>query len=173
MSVGYHLTAYGGRDDGLFRAGIMESGGSISANTLRNESYYQDSFDALAAQVGCADVADVLQCLRGVPFETLNAALNGTDGSPAYSSFMPLIDGDLIQTPGSMQLNQHAFVRVPIIAGTNSDEGTSFGPTGINSTEGFYSYLTGKRPSIFSSSSSSSIYTREDPCAVIHSFIIY
>lgn len=29
MSVGYHLTAYGGRDDGLFRGAIMQSGGTI------------------------------------------------------------------------------------------------------------------------------------------------
>lgn len=143
MSVGYHLTAYGGRDDGLFRGGIMESGGSISAGALRNETYYQDDFDALARQVGCAEVADVLQCLRGVPFEKLNTALNGTDGLPAYSSFTPMIDGDFVQTRGSVQLDQHAFVRVPIIAGTNSDEGTSFGPIGINTTAQFYSYLTG------------------------------
>ena len=55
MSVGYHLTAYGGRDDGLFRGGIMESGGSISAMAQRDESYYQDSFDKLASQVDCAN----------------------------------------------------------------------------------------------------------------------
>lgn len=141
MSVGYHLTAYGGRDDKLFRGGIMESGGSISAGALRNDSYYQDSFDSLTAQVGCSKATDALQCLREVPFEKLNAALNGTDGSPTYL-FQPTIDNDLIQTRGSKQLDQHAFVRVPIIAGTNSDEGTSFGPTGINTTQQFYSYLT-------------------------------
>ena len=32
MSVGYHLIAYGGRDDRLFRAAIMESEGSINAS---------------------------------------------------------------------------------------------------------------------------------------------
>lgn len=147
MSVGYHLTAYGGRDDGLFRGGIMESGGSISASALHNATYYQDQFDALASKVGCADVADKLQCLREVPFEKLNGAINGTNGSPAYE-FSPYVDGDLVRTRGSEQLNQHEFVQVPIIAGTNSDEGTSFGPTGLNTTQQFYSYLTG----LFSSS---------------------
>lgn len=148
MSVGYHLTAYGGRDDGLFRGGIMESGGSISAGALHNESYYQDSFDSLAAQVGCSKdpTEDALQCLREVPFEKLNAALNDTSGSPTYL-FQPTVDNDFIQTRGSEQLNTHAFVRVPIIAGTNSDEGTSFGPTGINTTQQFYSYLTSNETS--------------------------
>lgn len=146
MSIGYHLTAYGGRDDKLFRGGILESGGSISAGALRNESHFQDSFDKLVSQVGCQKEADALQCLREVPFERLNAALNTTSGSPAYM-FQPAIDNDFIQTRGSEQLDQHAFVRVPIIAGTNSDEGTSFGPTGINTTEQFYSYLTNNKTS--------------------------
>lgn len=146
MSVGYHLTAYGGRDDKLFRAGIMESGGSISAGALGDETYYQDVFDALVDKVGCsASEKGALQCLREVPFEELNAACNGTGGSPAYA-FSPVIDGDFVRSRGSVQLGQHEFVRVPIIAGTNSDEGTSFGPTGINTTNQFFSYLTGSPP---------------------------
>jgi carboxylesterase type B len=28
-SVGWHLTAFNGRDDGLFRAGIMQSGNPV------------------------------------------------------------------------------------------------------------------------------------------------
>lgn len=142
MSVGYHLTAYGGRDDGLFRGGIMQSGGSISAMPQRDETYYQDSFDKLASQVGCSNAEDKLQCLREVPFEKLNSALNGTGGTPAYE-FSPVLDGDFVKTRGSAQLDKHAFIHVPIIAGTNSDEGTSFGPTGINTTDQFYAYLTG------------------------------
>jgi hypothetical protein len=34
------------------------------------------------------------------------------------------------------------FVKVPIITGTNTDEGTAFGPVGINTTEQFFAYLT-------------------------------
>ncbi|KAI2786228.1 hypothetical protein POX_g08610 [Penicillium oxalicum] len=143
MSVGYQLTAYGGRDDKLFRAGIMESGGSINpnfANTL-NFTTFQASYDNLTAAVNCSGVPDTLQCLREVPFDTLNAALNGTDGNPAYS-FTPVVDGDIMQKFGSVQLDNHEFVNVPIISGTNSDEGTGFGPVGINTTEQWYQYLT-------------------------------
>ncbi|KAJ5886953.1 uncharacterized protein N7473_009627 [Penicillium subrubescens] len=140
MSVGYQLTAYGGRDDKLFRAGIMESGGSISAST-GNFTTYQSSYDTLAASVNCSNAVDSLQCLREVPFETLNSVLNGTDGSSAYD-FSPVVDGDFLRTYGSVQLNNHEFVKIPIISGTNMDEGTAFGPKGINTTEQWYEYLT-------------------------------
>ncbi|KAF5858013.1 hypothetical protein ETB97_004978 [Aspergillus alliaceus] len=140
MSVGTHLIAYGGRDDGLFRGAIMESGGSIAANPV-NDTGYQAMYDEVVAKVGCSNANDTLQCLREVPFEELNAAFNGTDGNPAYF-FRPAVDQDLVRGPGSDQLERHEFVKVPILAGTNTDEGTSFGPTGINSTAQFYEYLT-------------------------------
>lgn len=143
-SVGYHLTAFGGRDDKLFRAGIMESGGSITSSP-GNYTIFQSSYDTLVTNVNCANTADSLQCLREVPFETLNAVLNGTDGSSEYN-FAPVVDGDFVRNWGSIQLSKHEFVKVPIISGTNTDEGTEFGPTGINTTEQWYEYLTGKEP---------------------------
>lgn len=94
------------------------------------------------AQVGCSNAKDTLQCLREVPFATLNSALNGTDGSSSYS-FGPVVDGDFVQKWGSIQLDNHEFVKVPVLAGTNTDEGTAFGPTGINTTQEWYDYLTG------------------------------
>lgn len=141
MSVGYHLTAYGGRDDKLFRAGIMQSGGSIAASAS-NYTTFQSDYDAITSKVGCSDVVDSLQCLREVPFESLNSVFNGTDGDSDYN-FSPVVDGDFIRNWGSIQLNKHAFVKVPIISGTNTDEGTAFGPRGINTTEEWYDYLTG------------------------------
>ncbi|KAJ5793531.1 Carboxylesterase type B [Penicillium paradoxum] len=140
MSVGYHLTAYGGRDDKLFRAGIMQSGGSIAIRAS-NCTTFQSQYDRLISKVGCSDVVDSLQCLREVPFDKLNTALNGTKGESDYN-FFPVVDGDLIRNWGSIQLNKHAFVKVPIIIGSNTDEGTAFGPTGINTTEEWYEYLT-------------------------------
>lgn len=119
----------------------MESGGTIAASPA-NYTGYQALYDELAGQVGCSDVVDSLQCLREVPFEKLNAALNTTSGNSDFN-FGPVIDGDIIRDWGSLQLDKHEFVKVPILAGTNTDEGTAFGPTGINTTEEFYAYLTG------------------------------
>ncbi|KAL4916162.1 Alpha/Beta hydrolase protein [Aspergillus aurantiobrunneus] len=141
MSVGSHLIAYGGRDDGLFRGAIMQSGGSITASAATNTSSDQRMYDEIVEKVGCTGSPDTLQCLREVPFEELNSVFNGTGGNPAYG-FSPSVDGDLIREWGSTQLDKQEFVKVPIIAGTNTDEGASFGPRGINTTEQFYAYLT-------------------------------
>jgi cholinesterase len=152
MSVGYHLIAYGGRDDGLFRAGILESGGPITPS-LVNITQMQNSYDLLVAQTNCSQSPDSLQCMRELPFETLNAVLNNTQnvaGSASTSSFQfssPVVDGDLIRDWGSVQLNRSQFVKVAILAGTNTDEGASFGPVGINTTEQFSEYLTSQSSS--------------------------
>ncbi|KAK3615626.1 hypothetical protein LTR56_026484 [Elasticomyces elasticus] len=132
-SVGWHLTAYNGRDDGLFRAGIMESGNPVNYNSYREMDVWQPTYDSLVNVTGCTTAIDTLDCLRHVPYEELNAALNGTE----LSSFSPVVDGDFIQRFASIQLAEGAFVKVPIIDGANTDEGTAFGPRGINTTEQF------------------------------------
>ncbi|MCJ1247039.1 hypothetical protein MMC30_004250 [Trapelia coarctata] len=61
--------------------------------------------------------------------------------TPFKSGFAPVIDGDFIQRNGSIQLLEGDFVHVPIISGSNTDEGASFGPVGINNATGFLHYL--------------------------------
>lgn len=62
-SVAMHLLAYGGRDDGLFYQGIMESGSMTTPNFFP-VGYYQPSYDNLTAYVGCNESVDSLECLR-------------------------------------------------------------------------------------------------------------
>lgn len=141
MSVGLHLTAYNGRDDGLFRAAIMDSGGPLFSSAQSRS--LQSQYNNLTEQAGCASSADTLQCLRELPFEQLNSVINTTGLS---SAFGPRIDNDLIYTHSSVQLANENFVHVPIIIGANSDEGTSFSPQQINTTEDFETALNGKAP---------------------------
>ncbi|KAI9691724.1 MAG: hypothetical protein M1822_007796 [Bathelium mastoideum] len=117
---------YNGRDDHLFRGGIMESGNPVLYTNLRNASYFQDEYEDVVNSAGCGGASDGLECLRQVPFATLNSVLNNS----AYSWF-PYFDGDLNQRYGSQQLKDGSFVKVPIIDGANSDEGTAFSPTGV------------------------------------------
>lgn len=71
------LTKFLGRDDGLFRAAIAESGGPAvnffySAGPGFNATSPQVAYDTLLNSTGCDD----LNCLRALPFDTLNNALN-------------------------------------------------------------------------------------------------
>ncbi|KAK4547273.1 hypothetical protein LTR36_000928 [Oleoguttula mirabilis] len=138
-SVGWHLTAYNGRDDGLFRAGIMESGNPVNYGSYRTDIEYQPLYDVIVANSSCQNATDTLDCLRHVPFATINAIFNTTTIADAWN---PIVDGDIIARWSSLQLAEGAFVKVPIIDGANSDEGTAFGPTGINTTADFAEHIT-------------------------------
>lgn len=147
-SVGWHLTAYNGRDDGLFRAGIMESGNPVNYQSYRDSTTYQPYYDNVTMLVGCANATDTLECLRHVPYETLDAAFNGS----LADVWQPIVDGDFIQRWASIQLSEGDFVHVPIIDGANSDEGTAFGPMGINTTEQFLAQVNSNNTQAFISS---------------------
>ncbi|KAL4913716.1 Alpha/Beta hydrolase protein [Aspergillus aurantiobrunneus] len=145
-SVGFHLTAYGGRDDKLFRAAILQSGNPIYYGAQNGTQRSQAYFESVVSKVGCYDAWDRIQCLREVPFLTLNATIDESIGT---GTFAPTIDGDLVQNYGSQQLRKGQFVKVPIITGANSDEGASLGATGINTTEDFKATLSSFLPSSF------------------------
>ncbi|KXT06800.1 hypothetical protein AC578_7089 [Pseudocercospora eumusae] len=139
-SVGWHLTAYDGRDDGLFRAGIMQSGNPVNYGSYRTNVKFQPQYDALVNATNCSTATDSLSCLRSIPSDTL-ANLFNTTTSISYG-WSPIVDGDFIQRWASIQLAEGAFVKVPVIDGANTDEGTAFGPTGINTTADFAATIT-------------------------------
>lgn len=129
-------TAFGGRDDKLFRGMIAESGPPLQ------EGYYplplaNAVYENVTRDTGCSTAADKLQCLRDLPYNTLDQALNTT------YPFLPAVDGDFNQQLGSIQLAQGEFTKTPFLVGTNSDEGTSFEPLGINTDQDFIGYLNG------------------------------
>lgn len=139
MSVGYHLVAYNGRDDRLFRGAIMQSGNSVQPNAQYTADHFDAPYQALVDNVNCTSAEDVLACLRHVPFDALNTAVNTTDATV----WLPVLDGDFVARSASYQLESGDYVHVPIISGANSDEGTAFGPSGINTTEQFLEYIEG------------------------------
>lgn len=118
----------------------MQSGGPILFGSQGGANNTQAAFDQVVSQVGCASSGDRLQCLREVPFHTLNATVDGTLSSTA--GFGIVTDGDFVQDYGSVQLSRGQFAKVPIMIGTNSDEGASFAPYGINTTEQFEASLS-------------------------------
>lgn len=140
-SVGFHLTAFGGRDDKLFRAAIMQSGNPIAYGAFNGSIHNQPMYDSIVKGVNCSQALNTLDCLRATPFETLNGYINGTN-STLPTAFDPIVDGDFIERYGSLQLEEGQFVRVPIIDGANSDEGTAFSKQGINTTADLHNAIS-------------------------------
>ncbi|KAF1997114.1 alpha/beta-hydrolase [Amniculicola lignicola CBS 123094] len=137
LSVGMQLTAYGGRNDKLFRGAIMQSGNPINYGTF---DYPPFDFLNASSLLGCnTTTTSTLDCLRALPFSTLNTFINSTLGQ---FSWKPIIDHDFIRGLTSIQLSRGEFVHVPIISGANSDEGTAFGPLGVNTSTDFHNLLT-------------------------------
>ncbi|ETN23908.1 hypothetical protein PPTG_00398 [Phytophthora nicotianae INRA-310] len=137
-SVGYQLLAYGGRDDGLFRGAIMQSGAPASSS-YANASSWDVYYNNITSAANCSSVTDTLDCLRQVPVDALSSIFNSSVAASA--SFRPVIDGDYLQDTGANLLRDGKFVHVPILHGANHDEGSAFGTWGINSTDEFLDYL--------------------------------
>jgi carboxylesterase type B len=144
-SIGTHLIAYGGRDDKIFRGGIMESGAPIAFAPAMNASSWDKYYNNITKATNCRSATNTLACLRKVPIGQLNAVLNSsvTAHVPGWGGH---IDGDFIQMSPAEQLNQGKFVHVPILQGTNFDEGTSFGAKGINTTAQFLAVVESGGP---------------------------
>jgi carboxylesterase type B len=119
----------------------MQSGNPVHFNALMDHLGSADMYNELLSRTPCVSAESPLECLRQLPAPELNTAINTTTGALNTTNFMPFVDGDFIQKRTSIQLAAGDFVHVPIISGANSDEGTAFGPVGINSTEDFYNAI--------------------------------
>ncbi len=124
QSIAYHLFSYGGRNDGLYRGAIMESGGPTGTQ-VQDLAYYTAPLENLTRTVGCWTAKDQLACLRGLSQQQLFSAQSS-------QTWNPIIDGDFLTGYPSQLIQKDQFVRVPLLIGANTDEGTSFSVSGIN-----------------------------------------
>ncbi|KAL3601460.1 hypothetical protein FPOAC2_05721 [Fusarium poae] len=129
-NVGYQATAYGGRDDKLFRGIIAQSG--ADGTDMKNLTQPERRYNIIAEAAGCGDASDKLSCLREVSFEKLNATSTKVPGN-----FYPVVDNDFIPDYPSKLLENGKFVKVPLMTGTNADEGSFFAGPGVDNDEQF------------------------------------
>ncbi|KZT28132.1 putative triacylglycerol lipase [Neolentinus lepideus HHB14362 ss-1] len=126
-SIVYHLTAYGGRNDGLFHAVAAES---QSFATLLTPELSQYQYNNLVIRAGCTGVPDTLACLRnlttaGLQTININTASPGAQYAPLYM-YGPTIDGALLPDLTYRLFADGHFIRVPAIFGDDTNEGTIF-----------------------------------------------
>lgn len=157
-SVDLQLSAYDGRDDGLFHAAAGESQSFGTQNTVE-EAQYQ--YDGLVLRTGCSNSTDTLNCLRNLPVATLTKndidmpTPGGPGGDPVFM-YSTVIDGNFTTDYSYNLYAQGKFVKVPVMFGyaahdscpsrTNmlsddTNEGTIFAPTTISSYTGMNTFL--------------------------------
>lgn len=145
-SVALHTLAYGGRDDGLFVGAVAESVFVPTLPMCADVAYkfWRAVHAVCPGSAGSGDngnndvsaVAEALACMRTLPVELLQHRANvpssfqfhsnaSTEG-PGTAGFYwgPCVDGDLITDRPSVLFRQGRFVRVPMLYGVASDEGT-------------------------------------------------
>jgi para-nitrobenzyl esterase len=114
---------------GLFAAAIMESGTCAArlAPTPKLAEAEAEG-DTFASSLGCAgNDTDAAACLREKPAEQVLATVGGdsvTGGATIPLS--PIVDGRVLPKEPDVLLKSGKFNRVPVIIGSNSDEGTTF-----------------------------------------------
>lgn len=125
---------------GLLQRAIMESRTAfIPFYNLKNSWYGRPPMEALgervAEKLGCLQSADPLACLRARTAEQVLSACDATIPGAALQGrkgnlFEPVVDGWILPDDPSELFDSGKQARVPLIAGSNRNEGTMFLPHG-------------------------------------------
>jgi len=116
-SMSNHLTAP--KSFGLYQSVILESG-SFSDWVSVNLECAEDTYNNILSETNCADV----NCLRSLDAITLKRASMKTYGK--FCGYAPVVDGVELTTHPWIALANGDINDVPILHGTNSDEGSIF-----------------------------------------------
>ncbi len=111
---------------GLFSRAILESGACITRETSLPAASAEVGGERMASALGC-DGTDAMACLRAKPAEDVAGALPERDGVTGSNSWAPATGLDVLpETPREAFATGH-FNKVPVIDGSNRDEGRLFG----------------------------------------------
>ncbi|KAL1629157.1 hypothetical protein SLS56_005600 [Neofusicoccum ribis] len=143
------LTAYGGRDDGLFHAAAAES---QSFGNIYTFSESQFMYDNLVIRTGCASYSDTLACLQSLPVELLqaenfNTPLIGAQSPPLYM-YSTTIDYDLVPDYTYKLFAEGNFINVPTIFGDDTNGGTVFTPKNTSTIGDSDTFLKDQFPAL-------------------------
>lgn len=122
LSVSLHLVSPG--SDGLFDRAIMQGG--FASYRWRTREDGETQGDAFATALVCVDPAQVLACLRSKTRDQVLRALPvGTEqlAETGRTHWSPIVDGLIIPDQPRWLYERGAFSSVPIIIGSNRDEG--------------------------------------------------
>ena len=125
---------------GLFSAAILQSGACVTPEASLPVGIAEAGGARMAEDLGCSG-PDAMDCLRALPAETLAATASQRPGVTGPNSWSPTTGLDVLPRPPRAAFAAGRFNRVPVIDGTNRDEGRLF------------SYLRGLRADLLTEAS--------------------
>jgi acetylcholinesterase len=130
------LTAYGGRDEGLFVGAVAQSSFWPTSPAVAEVEY---QYQRVLNGTGCGTAAEPLSCLRSLNVSSLlevNTAspFPGATGNPLWY-FLPVKDGDLIRDDKWKMFDQGRFIKVPLLIANDNNEGSSFAVNAATSAD--------------------------------------
>ncbi|GAB1212872.1 hypothetical protein ATERTT37_002021 [Aspergillus terreus] len=148
-SVTLLLSAYGGRDDHLFHGAAAESQSFAGMLTLDESQFL---YNNLVIRTGCASDTDTLACLRrldtaSLQLQNIQTPLPRAQQAPLYL-YGPTIDEDLVPDYTYRLFHEGKFIKVPVIFGDASDEGTVFVPKNSSSLGEADTFIQNQFPEI-------------------------
>ncbi|KAL3475334.1 Alpha/Beta hydrolase protein [Aspergillus californicus] len=148
-SVTLLLSAYNGRDDGLFHAAIAESQSFAPMLTIDEAQF---AYDNLVTRTGCNSAVDTLACLRDLDIAALQrqniaTPLPGAEEPPLYF-YAPVVDDDLVPDYTYRLFFEGKFIKVPVIFGDVTNEGTTFVPQNLTSISAANTFLKSQFPAL-------------------------
>ncbi|KAF7291793.1 Carboxylic ester hydrolase [Mycena chlorophos] len=125
----FHLIANGGTNGNLFRAAMGDSP-SLSFLPEYNSTYIEGIYSQFVDFTNCTGLADsaTLACLRALPADSIALAGNEVylNRTASIFAFGPYTDGVFIQQRPVEAFKSGAFARVPVLFGSNTDEGANW-----------------------------------------------
>ncbi|KAG8160572.1 hypothetical protein KVR01_010108 [Diaporthe batatas] len=157
-SIGYHLQSYTDADDAPFHGAIMESGGATARATLasshpRTEQQFGEFLLAAGIEPSQTRADHVFPILRSLPLETIlyaSSTVFSRYQDPIRWPFQPVIEslpshdgrgggdggdgdnGDVIVDLPINRFRRGRHLRIPVLAGFNTNEGTVFASPAVD-----------------------------------------
>lgn len=101
-------------------------------------TYYRTAYQTILSATSCT----TLFCLRELPASTLTRIF----ASSPMAFANPIIDNVILHRLPSLSVFAHKFAKVPLLMGSVSDEGTSFTPLTLNTTQDFRDFVVNTDP---------------------------
>lgn len=123
-SACYLMTSPG--SEGLFQRVIMQSGGCLEPSSLVSAEATARAGPEFARSLGCEDGPGQAACLKGLPAWRVQRAPSVREGLNGHGSWGPVHTDATVPENPAVAFHQGRFTRVPVIIGTNRDEGRLF-----------------------------------------------